>query len=308
MASTKKQERPLKGANGNWLPKQEEEQEMAETSDVTAAAGRTYKTKEDVGFVKRFVARNISWSTVRIPSSIVLTVLIWHVLTTYKILIFQQVPTPLEVLKEALHYIPAKKYWQHVLATNVRVFSGFLGACILGIPLGLAMGYKRIFNEYTFPIFEILRPCPPIAWLPISVIMFPTIEMSVVFLVFIGAFFPVVMNTYLGVITIPVNYRFAALSLGAPPRDIFRKVILPGATPSIFTGMAVGMGMTWEMVVAAEMVAGGFGLGYMTWEAYMFIQYPRIILGMVSLGVCGYVYSGAVRTLGDKIMPWRRLF
>jgi len=245
---------------------------------------------------------------VRIPLSLILAVFLWHIFTNYKLLIFKQVPTPLEVLHEALEYLLTQRYWKHVLATNLRVFSGFLAACITGVPLGLAMGYKKVFNEYTFPIFEILRPCPPIAWLPISVIMFPTIESSVVFLVFIGAFFPVVMNTYLGVITIPVNYRFAALSLGATPKDIFRKVILPGATPSIFTGMAVGMGMTWEMVVAAEMVAGGYGLGYMTWEAYMFIRYPRIILGMISLGVCGYLYSGAVRALGDQIMPWRRLF
>lgn len=280
---------------------------MPESSDVVTAE-RAYKTREDVGFFRRFAARNISWSTVRVPLSIVLAVSIWHVLTTYKILIFAQVPTPSEVLEEAMAYVPTQRYWKHVLATNLRVLSGFLAACITGVSLGLAMGYKKVFHHYTFPVFELLRPCPPIAWLPISVIMFPTIEMSVVFLVFIGAFFPIVMNTYLGVITIPVNYRFAALSLGAKPKDIFRKVILPGATPSIFTGMAVGMGMTWEMVVAAEMVAGGHGLGYMTWEAYMFIRYARIILGMVSLGLCGYLYSAAVRALGDKIMPWRRLF
>lgn len=281
---------------------------MAVTDKGVAGTARAYKTKEDVGFLKRFLVRHVSWSTVRVPLSLIIAVFVWHLVTTYKLLIFAQVPTPLSVLKEAIHFVPTQKYWEHTLATNVRVFSGFLAACLTGIALGLAMGYKRVFNEFAFPVFEILRPCPPIAWLPISVIMFPNIEMSVIFLVYIGAFFPIVMNTYLGVITIPVNYRFAALSLGFAPKDIFRKIILPGATPSIFTGMAVGMGMTWEMVVAAEMVAGGYGLGYMTWEAYMFIAYPRIILGMLSLGVCGYVYSAAVRALGDKIMPWRRLF
>ncbi len=271
-------------------------------------AERMYKTKEDVGLVRRFLIRNVSWSTVRVPLSLVITVFVWHILTTYKLLVFAQVPTPGEVFSEAIKFVPSERYWENVLATNLRVLSGYLAACITGIPLGLGMGYKRVFHEFTFPVFEVLRPCPPIAWLPISVIMFPAIEMSVVFLVYIGAFFPIVLNTYTGVVTIPVNYRFAALSLGASPRDIFRKIILPGATPSIFTGMAVGMGMCWEMVVAAEMVAGGEGLGYMTWEAFMFIAYPRIILGMVSLGVCGYIYSGAVRALGDKVMPWRRLF
>jgi NitT/TauT family transport system permease protein len=281
---------------------------VARSDKAVTSGGRTYKTREDVGAFRRYLVRHVSWSTVRVPLSIVISIFIWHVLTTYQLLIFEQVPTPISVLREAVNFVPTQKYWEHTLATNARVFAGFLVACLTGIPLGLAMGYKKVINEFTFPIFEVLRPCPPIAWLPISVIMFPDIEMSVVFLVYIGAFFPIVMNTYLGVITIPVNYRFAALSLGATPKDIFRKIILPGATPSIFTGMAVGMGMTWEMVVAAEMVAGGYGLGYMTWEAYMFIAYPRIILGMISLGVCGYVYSAAVRALGDKIMPWRRLF
>ena len=267
-----------------------------------------YKTREDVGFVRRFIERNVSWSWVRVPLSPVILVFIWHVLSAYKLFIFGRMPTPLDVLEQVFKFVPTRMYWAHVLVSNLRVFAGFLGACITGIPLGLAMGYKRVFNEFTLPVFEVLRPCPPIAWLPISVIMWPTFEISVVFLVFLGAFFPIVMNTYLGVTTVPVTYRFAALSLGASPKEIFRKIILPGATPSIIAGMAVGMGMTWEMVVAAEMVAGGFGLGYMTWEAFMFVNYPRIILGMMSLGLCGYWYCTAIRALGDKVAPWRRRF
>lgn len=287
---------------------------MAGSNDVGTAEGgearieRMYKTREDVGFVRRYIERNVSWSWVRVPLSPVIFVFIWYVLSVYKVFIFGRMPTPLDVLAEVIKFVPTKIYWSHLLVSNLRVFAGFLIACITGIPLGLAMGYKKVVYEYTFPVFEVLRPCPPIAWLPISVIMFPTLESSVVFLVFLGAFFPIVMNTYLGVVTVPVNYRFAALSLGASPGDIFRKIILPGATPSIISGMAVGMGMTWEMVVAAEMVAGGLGLGYMTWEAFMFINYPRIILGMMSLGLCGYCYCTAIRALGDKVAPWRRRF
>lgn len=285
---------------------------MADSNDVgpveVKEVRRMYKTREDVGPIRRYLIRNVSWSWVRVPLSPVIFVFIWHVLTEYEIFIFGRMPTPFEVLLESIKSGRTKLYWMHALASNLRVFSGFLVACLTGIPLGLAMGYKRVFNEFTFPVFEVLRPCPPIAWLPISVIMWPTLEISVVFLVFLGAFFPVVMNTYLGVVTVPVNYRFAALSLGASPRDIFRKIILPGATPSIITGMAVGMGMTWEMTVAAEMVAGGYGLGYMTWEAFMFVNYPKIILGMITLGLCGYWYCTAIRALGDKVTPWRRLF
>ena len=269
---------------------------------------RAYKTREDVGRIRRFLIRNVSWSTLRVPLSLGISVIIWHVLTTHKLLVFSQVPTPLEVLKQAIVYVPSAEYWQNVFATNARVFSGFLAACVTGIPFGLAIGYKRVFKEFTFPVFEILRPCPPMAWLPLSSIIFPTMELSVLFLGFIGAFFPIVVNTYQGVMTIPKGYRYAALSLGASPHRIFSRIILPGATPAIFTGMAVGMGMTWEMVAAAEMVAAGEGLGYMIWDAYMFNAYPRIILGMISLGVCGYVYSAAVRALGSKVMPWRQQF
>ncbi len=273
-----------------------------------ATREKPIQTKENVGLLRRLQARHVSWSMVRIPLSLVIFVFIWHVVTTYKLLIFEQVPTPLEVFEESIRFVPTERYWEHMLWTNLRVFAGFLIAIVTGIPIGLAMGYKKVVNEYVFPTFEILRPCPPIAWLPISVIMFPSVEASVIFLVWHGAIFPIIYNTYLGVMEIPVNYRYAARSLGATPKDIFRKVILPGATPAIFTGMAVGMGITWEMVVAAEMVAGGEGIGYMTWEAYMFIAYPRIILGMISLGVCGWVYSAAVRAVGARVMPWRRLF
>ena len=269
---------------------------------------RSYETREDVSTAKRYIRREISWSTVRKPLSLLLALIAWHLLTTYRVPLFTQVPKPIEVMKDAISFIPTTAYWTNVLYSNQRVLTGFFIALIIGVPLGLMMGYKKIFNEWTFPVFEILRPIPPIAWLPLSVIMFPTPEMSVIYLIFIGAFFPIVLNTVLGVLTIEENYRRSALSLGASPRDIFRHIILPAATPSIFTGMLIGAGMTWDMVVAAEMVAGGYGLGYMTWDAYVVINYPRIIFGMISIGLCGFLLSSVVRFIGSKIMPWRRLF
>lgn len=269
---------------------------------------RLYETREDVGAIRRYIRREISWSSIRKPLSLLLALLIWYLLTTFQVPFFTQVPKPSEVITEAVGSVPTTMFWTHVMFSNKRVLYGFFIALIIGVPLGLMMGYKKLFNEWIFPVFEILRPIPPIAWLPLSVIMFPTPEMSVIYLIFIGAFFPIVMNTVLGVVTIEENYRRAALSLGASQRDIFRHVILPGATPSIFTGMLLGAGMTWDMVVAAEMVAGGYGLGYMTWDAYVVINYPRIIFGMISIGLCGYALSSLVKFIGSKIMPWRRLF
>jgi len=124
---------------------------------------RMYKTREEVGSLRRFLQRNVTWTTLRVPLGLIITLLIWHGCTTHKVLTFSLVPTPLEALREAIHFVPNVKYWQHTFATNARVIVGFLTACVIGIPFGVAMGYKRVFNEYTFPIFEILRPCPPIA-------------------------------------------------------------------------------------------------------------------------------------------------
>lgn len=269
---------------------------------------RGYETREDVGPIRRYIRRKLSWSNVRQPLAILIAIFIWHLLTTFDAPLFEQVSSPLEVIRDAIIFIPTKAFAENFMISNFRVGIGFMMAIVTGIPLGLGMGYKRVFNELTFPTFEILRPIPPIAWLPLSTVMFPTTEMSVIYLVYIGAFFPIVLNTYLGVVTIGENYRWAALSLGASPKDIFRHIILPGATPATFTGMQIGAGMTWEMVVAAEMIAGGSGLGYMTWDAFISLAFSRIILGMVCIGFSGYVLSGLVRFAGVKYMPWRQLF
>jgi len=269
---------------------------------------RGYQTREDVGALRKYIRRELSWSTVRQPLSILIAVFIWHLLTEFDAPLFKQVPTPIEVGKEANRYVFTQVFGLHSYWSNIRVLIGFVIAGVLGIPFGLAMGYKRVFNEYTFPLFEVLRPIPPLAWLPLSVIMFPTSEMSIVYLVFLGAFFPIVLNTLLGVLAVGETYRWAALSLGASPRDIFRHVILPAATPAVFTGMQIATGMCWIMVVASEMVAGGYGLGYMTWEAYVTVTYPRIVLGMITIGLSGFILSALVRYIGVKFMPWRQLF
>jgi NitT/TauT family transport system permease protein len=258
--------------------------------------------------LRRFVVGIFNTSNLRKILSLIIILFLWHIWTTLKLWPLSRVPTPHEVLLEAIKYVPTNTYLNNALFSMGRVFVGFTAACAVGIPLGLFMGWKRHVKNFVFPVFETLRPIPIISWIPLSVIMFPTTEISIVFLVFLGAFYPVVLNTMLGVESVPVNYINGAASLGSSPRDLFLHVILPGAMPSIFTGMTVGMGLTWVMVVAAEMVAGGYGFGYMTWESYILITYPRIILGMFSIGAAGYLFSTIVRAIGTRLMPWRKLF
>ena len=266
----------------------------------------------EYGLMERLVRKTIrnifNASNLRKILSLVVIVILWHIFSRYKIPPLQRVPTPYEVLLEAIKYVPTFTFMRNVMFSMGRVFVGFVAACALGIPLGIFMGWKRHVHNLVFPTFEMIRPIPIISWIPLSVIMFPLTELSIIFLVFLGAFFPIVLNTMLGVEGVPSHYINGALSLGSKPKDVFWHVILPGALPSIFTGMTVGMGLTWVMVVAAEMVAGGFGLGYMTWESYILITYPRIILGMFAIGASGYLFSTIVRMIGTQVMPWRKLF
>jgi NitT/TauT family transport system permease protein len=154
------------------------------------------------------------------------------------------------------------------------------------------------------PIFEVLRPIPAIAWVPMSIMLWPTNEVSIVYITFLGSFFPILLNTIHGVTGFdPVLIR-AARCLGAGEGRLFWNVILPGALPQIFTGLAVGMGVAWVSLIAAEMISGQFGVGYFTWEAYSLVNYAEIALGMITIGVLGLICSGAIQFVGSLLMPW----
>lgn len=280
-----------------------------EKAGATLRVPQTYHEYSAGGkMLRRFFHGLFNYSNLRKILSLVGILVLWQIWTVYQLPPLSRVPQPYSVFQEAVKYVPTRIFLMNVLFSMGRVFVGFTAACAVGIPLGLFMGWKRSIKAFAFPTFETLRPIPIISWIPLSVIMFPKTEYSIVFLVFLGAFFPIVLNTVLGVEGVAAYYINGALSLGAKPRDLLRHVILPGALPSIFTGMTVGMGLTWVMVVAAEMVAGGYGLGYMTWESYILITYPRIILGMFAIGASGYLFSSVVRRVGANLMPWRKVF
>jgi NitT/TauT family transport system permease protein len=240
--------------------------------------------------------------------SIVIFVMLWQLVVILKVPYLGNLPYPKDVALGAFGAAQSDTYWFGWGISLARIFMGFVIAQIVGIPLGLAMGISRKFKDFSFPIFEMLRPVPPIAWIPLAILFWPTRELSIYFLVFIGAFFIIVINVIQGVANIPVSLKWAASSFGAKPRDIFWKVLVPGSLPSIVTGMTVGMGVTWNVLIAAEMIAGQGGLGRMTWEAYTNNNIPFIVVGMVSIGVAGYLCSTLIRWLSEKAMPWKRKF
>jgi NitT/TauT family transport system permease protein len=216
------------------------------------------------------------------------------------------IPPPTEVVHASAKLLHSDRYWDAWALSLRRVAFGFLAAQVVGVPLGLALAMHRNAYDTIFPVVEILRPIPPVAWIPVSIIFWPTRELSVMFIVFLGAFWVVLLNTIGGAASIDPNYRRAAQSLGSTQRDLFWRIVLPATIPSIVTGMAVGMGLAWEMLVAAEMVAGNTGLGYLLWQSFEINAISQCIVCMASIGIAGFFSSQLIRLLGRYAAPWQR--
>lgn len=243
----------------------------------------------------------------------VLFLAFWHfAVDVWKLPRFSQMPGLIPVFKEWTNPDPVyglsiytAEYYTHIIASCIRVFVAFALATALGVPLGLFMGWSIKVREYVFPVFEMLRPIPILAWVPLAIIMFTGLETPVIFLAFLASFFVTTLNTMLGVESIDESYFRAAQCLGANDRQVFSNVVVPGAMPFIFTGLQISIGVCWFSLVAAEMVSGQYGLGYVINNSYTNVRYPTIIIGMVTLGFVGYSTSAMVRMVGNRLMQWR---
>ena len=233
--------------------------------------------------------------------------MVWYLGTKYRFefyIRFKNVPTPAEVFNQLSQVGLSNKYLVNIAISVRRILTGFFIAIAIGVPLGLLIGkYERV-RDLFMPCVEILRPIPAIAWVPMSIMLWPNNEAAIVFITFIGAFFPILLNTIHGVHSLDGVLIRAGRCLGANEAQLFWNVILPGSLPHIFTGLAVGMGVAWVSLIAAEMISGQFGVGYFTWEAYSLVDYPAIMLGMITIGVLGLACSGVIRMVGFFLMPW----
>jgi NitT/TauT family transport system permease protein len=197
------------------------------------------------------------------------------------------------------------EYYTHIWFSLRRVLIAFTFSLAFGVPLGLCLGWYRKFKEYTFPVFEMLRPIPILAWVPLAILMFHSEEGPVIFLTFLSAFFATTLNAYLGVQSIDRDLIRAAYCLGSKPSDVFRHVVIPGAMPYIFIGLQIAMGVAWFSLVAGEMVAGRLGLGYLVNSAYTTARYPTIVIAMFTLGFIGWLSSALIRLVADRLMQYR---
>lgn len=242
---------------------------------------------------------------------IVAVLLVWQVAQPLGLPIIKRIPPLSEVVTRFFQdngLFWRSKYWNGWSVSLFRIFAGFVLALVIGVPQGLAWGVSRRLKAASFPVFEIFRPIPPLAFLPAAIYLMPTAELSIIFVIFLGAYFTIVINTINGVYNVDLALQRAALSLGARRSDIFWKIVFPGTLPSIITGATVGMGITWMVLVAAEMIAGRSGIGFLTWESYTGGDIPQVVVGMVSMGIGGAICSAVIWRLGGNLMPWRRLF
>jgi len=265
------------------------------------------------GALRLQLQRITSWLRGALPGmtmtvfSLGLFIAFWYLATKYRWDIyvrFTNIPSPGDVLTNAAKLIHSDKFYNNMGMSLRRILIGFGIATVLGVTFGLLIGQYRLARGLLLPVFEVLRPIPAIAWVPMAIMLWPTNETSIVFITFLGSFFPILLNTIHGVHSVdPVLVR-AARCLGTNELALLRQVILPASLPHIFTGLTIGMGVAWVSLIAAEMISGQFGIGYFTWEAYSLIQYADIAIGMIVIGMLGLACSGGIRLMGNIFMPW----
>jgi NitT/TauT family transport system permease protein len=195
---------------------------------------------------------------------------------------------------------------RHALSSTWRVLAGFLIAGLSGVMIGTAIGWSRSAEKALEPTLQMLRPVPPVSWIPLAIIWFGIADKPAIFLVFLGAFFPILMNTIHGVKTIDRNLIRAGAMMGATGRQLLRHIVVPAALPSIFAGLRIAIGSAWMLTVTAEMVAVKSGVGYVLWDSYYFLRYDMVIASMVSIGLLGYLSDFTIKRVMSAVLRWQR--
>jgi len=198
-------------------------------------------------------------------------------------------------------------WFSNLIFSAERVGKGFLFAIIVGVPVGIAIGWNRLVSGVVDPTVQLLRPVPITAWLPFSIAVFGIQDIGAIFLISLGAFFPIVLNSAQGARDVERNLIRAAMMMGAGRWTVLRRVVLPASLPSIFTGLRIGLGIGWTAVIVAEMVAVKSGLGYVLWDAYYVGRMDVVIADMVSIGLLGLGSDFIILQIQRWVLTWRRL-
>lgn len=213
-------------------------------------------------------------------------------------------PSGLQLLQALIRDLSGEQIYLDIFASLQRVIIGFLIAGFSGIALGLLLGHEKQFRDLKIYI-ELLRPIPPIAWIPVAIIIFGLSDASTYFIVFLGAFFPIFTNTYFGAISMPTIYKNIALSFEMGRIKFITKILFFYSLPYIFTGLKIGMGMAWMSVIAAELIAAQSGLGYFIQQNRLLLQTDNVIIGMILIGIIGYLLQKIIEHIEKTVVRWR---
>lgn len=235
--------------------------------------------------------------------------LLWYLATAFTQL-GTLLPGPVTVIRSFVRsfYVPIGTYTilGHTFWSLSRVLIAFVAASLAGVLLGLAMGWSRIVESLFRPIFEIIRPIPPIAWIPLAILWFGLGEMTKYFLIFLTAFSSVTLNAYTGVKTVDPSLIGAAKTLGASNRQLFRTVVMPATVPYIFSGLQIAISGSWATVVAAEMVRSSEGLGWIIVTGKDRNDLTQVMVGIIAIGLVGSLLVTVMRIIEEKLCAWNR--
>jgi len=236
--------------------------------------------------------------------AIALVVIVWQVLCARP---GANLPSPLKVLSDSWELIADPFYdrgnldkglFWHLLASLKRVATGYLLAAFIGVALGVLIGQSKIALRGLDPIFQVLRTVPPLAWLPLSLAAFRDSQPSAIFVILITAIWPIIINTSVGIRNIPQDYKNVARVIRLSPVEYFFKIMLPATVPYMFTGLRIGIGLSWLAIVAAEMLIGGVGIGFFIWDAWNSSLISDIIVALIYVGLVGFCLDRLIASLG----------
>ncbi|WP_237539070.1 ABC transporter permease [Streptomyces sp. SID486] len=232
---------------------------------------------------------------------------LWQLLTSLDVdlwLRFSQFPTVTDVARAFSDRLSGDDYWTDLTDSLTRILTGFALAAVLGVAAGVLVARSRLAEDLLGPVLEVVRPIPAIALVPVAILLFPSNEQGIVFITCTAAFFPVMVSTRHAVRALTPVWEEAVRTMGGGRLRILGSVVLPGALPGIFGGLSVGIGVSWICVISAEMISGQYGVGYRTWQDYTVVDYPGVFVGMVTIGVLGWITSTAVELLGRRLTRW----
>jgi len=250
------------------------------------------------------IERNLRLERIGYIASPLIVIAIWKIVTYLRLFNPVILPSPESIGQAFLSELISGELLKHIQISLFRVFLGFGIGSAMAVSLGLLIGWSEKAKSFVDPLVEIVRPIPPMAWIPLSILWFGIGELPKIFIIILGVFFPVLTNTVVGVKSIEKGLLKLARSMGLKGFTLFKEVIVVGASPFIITGLRIGLGFGWMCLVTAELIAAQAGLGYMIEEAKMLLLTNKVILGMLTIGFLGILIDRLIMRLEKIVLPW----